>query len=50
MRATHDNNKLHKVALAIEIAEELCREFWLPATPVFIKAEGDTIVVLVKEN
>ena len=50
LRAAPDKAKFYKVALAIKIAEDICREQFLPATPAIIKVDGDTIVVTIKEN
>lgn len=50
LRAAPEDSKLFRVALAIKIAEDICKERFLPTTPVFIKTDKDVVVVLVKEN
>ena len=50
LRAAPAETTFYKTALAIKIAEDICREQYLPPTPVFIKVDGVTIVVIVKEN
>ncbi len=50
LRAAMEETKFNKAALAIKIAEDICREMYLPPTPTFIKVEEDIIVVTIKEN
>jgi hypothetical protein len=50
LRAAPQNTKFYRVALAIKIAEDVCKEQFLPSTPVFINVDKDKIVVIIKEN
>jgi hypothetical protein len=50
LRACPENTRFYRIASAIRVAEDICTEKFLPATPVFIKIERRTIPVIVREN
>lgn len=50
LRAAPRDSKFDRVVSAIGIAEGLCKELFMPRTPVFIKTDRDTVVIIVEEN
>lgn len=51
LRAAPSKTKADKVFLAVQIAEDICREQFLPPTPAFLKVvEEDVVSLIIKEN